>query len=133
MPAFEMLHFHSSIKDADSHHCQEIVGSIRVIVNSAKERSGSVGPDSSFDEVCSSRMVFGKGRAVVNESVDGNQRSFLCLGLEIVPANDGKLVARFGPPKFLALLMELLELHGVLTLSNLVVGELLEVRSEFEL
>lgn len=133
MSAFEVLDFHSSVKNPNSHHCQKVVGCIRVVVYAAKERSGRVGSDSSLDEVRSSRVVLGERRAVVDEPVDGDQGSLLCLGLEVVPADDGEFVARFGPLKRLALLVELLELHGVLTFSNLVVGELLEMGSEVKL
>ena len=100
------------------------------VIDTTEEGGGSVGTDGSLDQVGSSRVVFGERRAVVDESVDSNERSLLGLSLEVLPRDDRELVARLGPLDLLGLLLEGLQLHGVLSLLDLVVGESLEVRSE---
>jgi len=128
----EVLDFHTTIKDTNSHHCQEVVSSVRVVVDTSEEGSRGVGSDSPLDQVSTTWVVLGERRAVVDESVDGHERSLFGLGLEVVPRDDREVVTRLGPVQLLALLLQLDELHGVLTLLDLVVGESLEVGSEAE-
>jgi len=77
--------FHSTVNDTYTHHGEHVVCGIRVIIDTTEKGGSSVGSDSSLDEVCSTGMVFGETRTVVNESVNGNQRSILGFCLEIVP------------------------------------------------
>lgn len=128
--SFQMLNLHSTIKNTYSHHSKHVVSSVRVVIDTTKEGSGRIGTDSLLDQVCSSRVILGERRAVVNETVDSDERSFLGLGLEVFPRDDRELVARLGPLNVGALLLELQQLHGVLSLSDLVVGESLQVRGK---
>lgn len=129
----QVLNFHSTVKNTDAHHSQKVVGSVGVVVDTTKEGSGGISADRLLDEVSASWVVVDEAGAVVDETVDGNEGSLLGFGLEVLPRDDGKVVARLGPLDRTGLFLEHLELHGVLSLLDLVVGELLEVRSEAEL
>ena len=50
----------------------------------------------------------------------------------MIPVENGQVVTRLGPSDGLSLTLELLELHGELSLLDFVVGESLEVRGESE-
>lgn len=128
--SLEVLDFHTTIKDTDTHHSEQVVCSVGVIVDTTKEGSGGISTNSTLDEVGTTRVVLNEGRTVVNETVDSNKRAFLGFSLEIVPADDRKVVARLGPFKLIGLLLKKLQFHGVLTLLNLVVGETLQVRGK---
>lgn len=131
--SLEVFNFHTTIKDTDTHHSEQVVSSVGMIVNTTKEGSSGVSTDSTLDEVGTTRVVLNERRTVVNETVDSNKRAFLRFSLEIVPADDRKVVARLGPFKLVGLLLEKLQFHGVLTLLNLVVRETLQMRGETEL
>lgn len=131
--SLEVFNFHTTIKDTDTHHSEQVVSSVGVIVNTTKEGGSGVSTDSTLDEVGTTRVVLNERRTVVNETVDSNKRAFLRFSLEIVPADDRKVVARLGPFKLVGLLLEKLQFHGVLTLLNLVVRETLQMRGETEL
>jgi len=128
----EVLDFHTAIQDADSHHGEEVLRRSTVIVHATHERGSGVRPDGALDEVSSTRVFLGEGRDVVDEPADDDQRTCLCLGLEVVPRDDRQMVAVVRPRDLSALLCQLLQLHGVLALLDLVVGEFLEVRRETE-
>jgi len=84
--SFHVLNFHTAVEDTDTHHGEQIVGSVRVIVDTTKEGGGSIGSDSPLDQVSTSRVILVEARAVVDKAVNSDQRPFFRLGLEVVPA-----------------------------------------------
>ena len=61
-----------------------------------------------------------------------DEGSLLCLRLKVIPSDDGEVVARSRPIENVCLRLYLLELHGVLTLLDLVIRKTFEVRSQPE-
>jgi len=127
-----MFDFHPAVEDADAHHGEEVLRRSTVIVYATHERCGGVCTDGSFDEVSSTRVFLCERRDVVDESTDDDERTILGFRLEVVPRDDGEVVAIVWPDDLSGLLCELLQLHRVLTLFDLVVWEFLEMRSETE-
>jgi len=103
---------------------------IRVIVDTTKEGGSGIGTNSSLDEVSSSGVFLSKGAAVMDEAVDDHQWSVLGLLLKVLPRHDREIIVRHGPLEVLGRLGNLLELHRVLALLDLVRRERLEVRGE---
>lgn len=131
--SLEMFNLHTTIKDTDTHHSEQVVSSVGMVIDTTEEGSSGVSTDSTLDEVGTTRVVLNERRTVVNETVDSNKRAFLGFSLEIVPTDNRKVVARLGPFKLVGLLLEKPQFHGVLTLLNLVVRETLQVRGKTEL
>ena len=127
---FHVFDLHTTIKNTDTHHSEQIVSGVGVIVDTTKESSRSIGTDSSLDEVGTSRVVLCETRAIVNETVNRNQRSFLRLILEFIPANDWQVVAALWPFELLALFLQSEKFHSVLTLLDFIIGKSFEVGSQ---
>jgi len=127
-----VLDLHTTVKDTDSHHRQEVVGGVRVVVYTAKECGCGVGSNGLLDQVSTTGVVGSETGAIVDKAVNRNKRSLLCLSLEVVPRNDREVVGAFWPLELFRLCVEFLQLHRVLTLLDFVVRETLEVGSETE-
>lgn len=127
-----MFDFHPTEEDADAHHGQQVLCGSTVIVDATHERCGRVCTDGSLDEVSSTGVFLCERRDVVDESTDDDEGTIFRFGLEVVPRDDWQVVAVVWPDDLSALLCQLLQLHRVLTLFDLVVGKLFEMRSETE-
>lgn len=103
-----------------------------VVIHTSVKSGRSILADKLLERVLTTGVVVHKRRDVVDESVNGDQGSALGLVDKVVPRDDGQVVRVGGPFDDLAGLSELLQLHGVDTLLDLVVGELFQVRSETE-
>lgn len=53
----QMLDFHSSVQTADSHHSQEVLSGVTVVVNTTVESSSSVLANESLQSVLSTGVV----------------------------------------------------------------------------
>jgi len=120
-------------KNTNSHHREEIVSSIGVVVNAAKECRGTILANHLDDEMSTSRMFFNESRNIMNETGDENERALGSLFLERFPGDNGKFIAVGSPLKNFLGFMETLELHGQLTFADFVIGECLQVRSKAKL
>jgi len=80
---------HSSVEDTHSLHGEEIVGSVRMVVDTAEEGCRRVLADHLDQEVGSSRVLVDERADVMNETGDEDEVAFLGLLLEALPADDG--------------------------------------------
>jgi hypothetical protein len=126
------LEFKTTEKDTNTHHSEQVVSGVGVIVDTTEEGSSSVLSKVLLDQVNATRVLIHERRDIVDEAGDKDQWTGLGLFLEGIPANDGQVVGRDGPFNVVALGLEFLEFHSQLTLLNFVLGEGLEVRSETE-
>ncbi|KAI3484012.1 hypothetical protein L1887_53026 [Cichorium endivia] len=123
----------TAVEDTHTHHREQVVCRIRVVVDTAEESSGSVLANLAREQVAATRVLVEEGRDVVDEAVDNNEGASLGLLDKVVPRDDGEVGRGLGPLELLTKLVSLLELHRKTTLLDLVVGEGLEVRGETEL
>lgn len=65
----------ASGQDTNSHHREKIVGSVRVVVNTAEEGCGTIFANHLDDKMSASGMLFDKFRNIVDETRDENQGS----------------------------------------------------------
>lgn len=112
--------------------CQESVCTVRVIVDSSKECGGGIGTDSALDEVTSSRVIDNERSDIVNESSDDHELTSGAGILELIPGDDGKIVAGLGPFNLASRSSDSLQLHGDLTTLDGCIREGLELTSETE-
>lgn len=120
----------ATIDNTDSHHGEQVVGESRVIIYTSEESGRCVSTDGSLHQVCASRVLLNERRNIVDESVDNHERSVLGFREKVVPRDNGELVRVNRPSDSVLLFFKFLKLHRELTLLDLVVGELLEVRCE---
>lgn len=66
----------STVKDTDTHHREQVVRSIRVVVDTAEERCGGVFANVLDEEMATAGMLFEEGGDVVDESGDDDERAF---------------------------------------------------------
>jgi hypothetical protein len=148
----ERLDFVTSLDASDSEHGEDVLCGVGVVVDTEEgrevstrrerrewkvdvpsvERGGGITAETGLDVGLSSGVVLHERGDVVDETGDDDEGAGLARLLELVPREDGKVVRRRGPLDLLALGLDLLELHRVLSLLDLVVGERLEVRREAE-
>lgn len=124
---------HSSVEDTYSFHGEEVVGSVRVVIDTTEERRCRILANHLDEQMGASRMFIDERADVMNEPRDENEMTFGRLFLETLPADDGKVVAVRWPSKLLLSLAQLLQFHSKLTLADFVVREDLEMASETEL
>ena len=129
-----------------------VVGSIGMVVNSAKEGCRAILTDHLCNEMTATRMLIDERRNVVDETSDDDQRTLQRLFLDCaqtinnalpdqehqetltaIPADNRQVVAVGSPVQSFLLLAKALELHGKLALGNLVLGENLQMAGETEL
>jgi len=101
---------------------EEVVGTVRVIVDSAEESGSSIFAKTGLDESASSRVFVDEGRDVVDEAGDDDELTGLASFGEVVPGENGKVVRRLGPVDLVGLLLKSLHLHSDLSSTNLVIG-----------
>lgn len=104
-----------------------VVSSIRVVIYTAEEGGCRVLAQVFCEEVPAARMLVHEVRQVVNEASDGDEGACLCLLLEAIPRDYGKIVAIRGPDEMVLRLAQFLELHGKLTLADFIVRECLRI------
>lgn len=63
----------------------------------------------------------------MDEASDGDEGACLCLLLEAIPRDYGKIVAIRGPDEMVLRLAQLLELHSKLALADFIVRECLRI------
>ena len=74
--------FEAAVEHANAHHREEIVCSIRVVVNTAKERSGRVFANILREQMATTRVLVEEGRDIMDEATDNDERASLGLLLD---------------------------------------------------
>lgn len=128
------LNLTATTKDTNAHSRQQVVGGIRVLVDTTVEDCSSILANGRRDESLATRVVLDEVGHVVDNTGNSNE-ALAILGLSnvIIPVNNGELLKRYTPIKLRSLLVELLLDLLETALLNLVLSELLEVRGEAEL
>jgi len=122
----------TTAQDTNALHGEEIVSSVRMVVNTTEEGSSGVLANHLDEQVWSTRVFLDEAGNVMNETRDEDEGASLGLFLERVPADDGEIVAVAGPYQSLLSFTKLLQLHGELTLPDFILGEDLQVAGETE-
>jgi hypothetical protein len=134
LSALPDLNLASTADDTDSHSGQQVVGTVRVEVDTTVEHGGSILANTALDESLATRVLVNEIGNVMDNTGNGNETTAV-LGLLniVVPLDDGELVERYTPVELGALLVDLLLELLDTTLLDLVGAELLEVGGEAEL
>lgn len=100
-----------------------VVRSVRMIVDTTEEGGRRILADVLCEEMTSTWMLVHEICKVVDEPSDSDERTALRLLLERFPRDHRKVAVIRWPVKVILRRTELLELHGELTLPNLIVRE----------
>ena len=131
---FPDLDLATAADNTDSHGGEQVVGSVRVVVDTTVEHGSGVLAETALDHGLATRVILDEVGDIVNDTSDSNETAAI-LGLldVVIPLHDGELLKRGTPIKSGASAIELLLKLLNATLLNLVGAELLEVVGESDL
>lgn len=120
------------LENTNTHACQEIASTVRVVVNSTVELGGHILADTVADVLFTTRMVLDKVLHIIQDAFD--QDPFLVFidnkVLEFIPGEHGQIFKTSAIGKLALDSSNLLFLHLDLALGHFVGGELLQIISE---
>ena len=72
----------TTVKDTDTHHGKQVVSSVRVVIDTSKERRCRILADKLDDQMGTTRVLFNETANIMDETANENQWSLLCLFLD---------------------------------------------------
>ena len=128
------LNLAATTDDTNAHRGEQVVSSVRVVVDTTVEDSSGILADSGVDQGLATGVVGDELADIMDDTSDNNPGlAVLRLSDEVVPADNGQVLQRNTPVESGSLLVELLLNLLETALLDLVVGELLQVVGEAEL
>jgi len=82
--------FEAAMKYTDAHHREQVMCSVRVVVNAAEECSGRILADILREQMAATRVFVEEGRNVMDEATDNDERPSLGLLLEAIQLITGR-------------------------------------------
>jgi len=126
------LELKTTVENTDTHHGEEVVRRVGMIIDTSEESSGRILADVLGQQVLATGVLLHERRDIMDKARDENQVALLCEGLEFAPIDDRQVVGALRPLEGLGTRLDLLKLHGHLALLDLVIGEHLEMAGETE-
>jgi hypothetical protein len=74
--------FEAAVEHTDAHHREQVVCSVRVVVNAAEESSARVFADVLREQMATTRVLIEEGRDVMDEATDNDERASFGLLLD---------------------------------------------------
>jgi len=76
------LEFEAAMEHTDTHHREQVMCSVRVVVNAAEKSSGCVFADVLHEQMATTRVFVKEGRDVMDEATNNDERASLGLLLD---------------------------------------------------
>jgi len=83
---------HPAVQDTDTLHREQVVSSIRVIVNAAEKSCCCILANVLHQKMTPTWVLIKEIRNIVDETGDDDKRALLCLFTEALPADDKEVV-----------------------------------------
>ena len=79
---FLRFEFEPAMEHTDAHHREQVMCSVRVVVNAAEKRRGCILADVLRKQMATTRVLVEEGRDVMDEAPDNDERASLRLLLD---------------------------------------------------
>jgi hypothetical protein len=74
--------FEAAMEHPNAHHREQVMCSVRVVVNAAEESSACVFADVLYEQMATTRVLIEEGRDVMDEATNNDERASLGLLLD---------------------------------------------------